>query len=236
MLRVDGISDKVALVTGAQGAIGRAIVETLRAQGARVVATDVMTPTIDCELALAMDVTDESALTVGFSNVEQSLGPVQIVVLNAGVFTIEEFERASLASWQRTLDINLTGAFLCAQRAMPEMRRMGWGRVIGIGSSAGKTGGAKSMAAYAASKAGLMAMIKSIASEYAPAGITANALAPSLIDTPMLAGIADLADRIPVGRLGKPSDVADLVTFLASEHAGYITGEVIDINGGFLID
>jgi len=92
------------------------------------------------------------------------------------------------------------------------------------------------MAAYAASKAGVMALAKSIASEYAKHGVTSNALAPSLIDTPMLAGIADLASRIPVGRLGRPQDVADLVTFLASEHAGYITGEVVDLNGGFLID
>ena len=116
------------------------------------------------------------------------------------------------------------------------MREAGWGRVIALGSSAGKTGGSKAMAAYAASKAGIMALAKSIASEYAPHGITANALAPSLIDTPMVANISDLASRIPVGRLGRPQDVADVVTFLASEHAGYITGEVVDVNGGFLID
>ena len=116
------------------------------------------------------------------------------------------------------------------------MREAGWGRVIALGSSAGKTGGSKAMAAYAASKAGIMALAKSIASEYASSGITSNALAPSLIDTPMVANVADLVSRVPVGRLGQPQDVADLVVFLASEHAGYITGEVVDINGGFLID
>jgi NAD(P)-dependent dehydrogenase (short-subunit alcohol dehydrogenase family) len=161
---------------------------------------------------------------------------VQVLVLNAGIFVIEEFERTEPASWQRTLDVNLTGAFLCARRALPGMRDAGWGRVVAIGSSAGKTGGSKAMAAYAASKAGIMALAKSIASEYAAHGVTSNALAPSLIDTPMLSGIADLASRIPVGRLGTPQDVADLVTFLASDHAGYITGEVVDVNGGFLID
>ena len=117
-----------------------------------------------------------------------------------------------------------------------DWRALSWGRVVALGSSAGKTGGSKAMAAYAASKAGIMALAKSIASEYASAGITSNALAPALIDTPMVAGVADLASRIPVGRLGTPQDVADVVAFLASEHAGYITGEVVDVNGGFLID
>jgi 3-oxoacyl-[acyl-carrier protein] reductase len=236
MIRVDGIDGKVALVTGAGGGIGGAIVATLQAQGARVVAADLQAPSLEGALPLAMDVSDEAAVDAGFSTIEQELGPVQILVLNAGIFVIEEFETVTLESWRRTIDINLTGSFLCAHRAMAGMREAGWGRVVAIGSSAGKTGGSKSMAAYAASKAGVMALAKSIASEYASSGITANALAPSLIDTPMLAGIADLASRIPVGRLGTPQDVADVVTFLASDHAGYITGEVVDVNGGFLID
>jgi 2-hydroxycyclohexanecarboxyl-CoA dehydrogenase len=235
-LRVSGLDGRVALVTGASGGIGRAIVETLHAQGASVVAADLAEPTVDHAFAIAMDVADEAAVDRGFTAVERELGPVQVLVLNAGVFVIEEFEALSLASWQLTIDINLTGAYLCARRALPGMREAGWGRVVAIGSSAGKTGGSKAMAAYAASKAGVMALAKSIASEYAKHGVTANALAPSLIDTPMLAGIADLASKIPVGRLGLPQDVADVVTFLASDHAGYITGEVVDVNGGFLID
>jgi 3-oxoacyl-[acyl-carrier protein] reductase len=116
------------------------------------------------------------------------------------------------------------------------MREQAYGRIVSMGSSAGKTGGARSVAAYAASKAGLMAMTKSIANEYASHGITANALAPSLIDTPMISEQRELVSRIPVGRFGKPEEVAALVCFLASEHAGYITGEVTDINGGFFID
>jgi NAD(P)-dependent dehydrogenase (short-subunit alcohol dehydrogenase family) len=235
-LRVEGLDGRVALVTGAGGGIGTAVVETLMAQGARVVAADLAEPAIDRAFPLAMDVADEAAVDRGFGEVERELGPVQVLVLNAGVFVIESFEELSLASWQRTIDINLTGAYLCARRALPGMREAGWGRVVAIGSSAGKTGGSKAMAAYAASKAGVMALAKSIASEYAAHGITANALAPALIDTAMLTGIADLASRIPVGRLGRPQDVADLVTFLASDHAGYITAEVVDVNGGFLID
>lgn len=235
-LRVIGLEGRVALVTGASRGIGRTIAETLLAQGARVAAADVAEPELAGALAVAMDVADEAAVDRGFATVERELGPVSVLVLNAGVFVIEDFESVSLASWRRTIDINLTGSFLCARRALPGMREAGWGRVVAIGSSAGKTGGAKAMAAYASSKAGVMALAKSIAGEYAQYGITSNALAPSLINTPMLSGIADLAGKIPVGRLGTPQDVADVVTFLASEHAGYITGEVVDVNGGFLID
>jgi 3-oxoacyl-[acyl-carrier protein] reductase len=236
MIRVDGLTGRVALVTGAAGGIGAAVVETLRAQGARVAAADLAAPAIDCDLALSVDVTNEESIESAFAEIEQRLGDASVLVLSAGVFVVEPFEQTSLESWHRTLDVNLTGAFLCARRALPGMRAGGWGRVVVLGSSAGKTGGSKAMAAYAASKAGIMAMAKSIASEYAAAGITANALAPSLIDTQMVSGISDLAERIPVGRLGRPQDVADVVAFLASDHAGYITGEVVDINGGFFID
>ena len=186
-LRVSGLDGRVAMVTGASGGIGSVIVETLLAQGAKVVAADLANPAIDAALPLAMDVADEAAVDVAFARVERELGPVEVLILNAGIFVIEPFEEMTLASWQRTIEINLTGAFLCARRALPAMREAGWGRVVALGSSAGKTGGSKSMAAYAASKAGVMALAKSIASEYAPHGITANALAPSLIDTPMLA-------------------------------------------------
>jgi 3-oxoacyl-[acyl-carrier protein] reductase len=134
------------------------------------------------------------------------------------------------------MSVNLDGAFLCARRALPAMRENGFGRIIAIGSSAGISGGSVRCAAYAASKAGLMTMTKAIATEFGPYGITANALAPALIRTPMLGEIADLADRIPVARVGETDDVAACVAFLCSDHASYITGEVVDVNGGFLID
>ena len=165
-----------------------------------------------------------------------SLRRADMLILNAGIFPIVPFEETTRELWDRTLAINLTGAFLCARRALPAMREAGYGRIVGIGSSAGKAGGARSVAAYAASKAGVMTLMKSIANEYAAHGITANALAPALIDTPMIANTRDLVTRIPVGRFGRVDEVAALVAFLASEHAGYITGEVTDINGGFLID
>jgi 3-oxoacyl-[acyl-carrier protein] reductase len=116
------------------------------------------------------------------------------------------------------------------------MRERRYGRVVAIGSSAGKSGGSSPAAAYAASKAGVMALVKSIAVEYAAAGVTANALAPALIETEMMQGISQFVEQIPVGRAGTPDDVAWATAFLCSAQAGYITAEIVDVNGGFLID
>jgi NAD(P)-dependent dehydrogenase (short-subunit alcohol dehydrogenase family) len=226
----------VAFVTGAARGIGRTIAETLRDLGADVAAGDLRAPEIPGVLGVDVDVADEARVDAAFTRVERELGTVQLLVVNAGIFVIEPFEETSAASWRRTIDVNLTGAFLCARRGVAGMREAGYGRIVMLGSSAGKTGGAKSMAAYGASKAGVMTLAKSIASEYARSGITSNALAPSLIDTDMISSMPDLHDAVPVGRLGTARDVADLVAYLCSEHAGYITGEVVDINGGFLID
>jgi NAD(P)-dependent dehydrogenase (short-subunit alcohol dehydrogenase family) len=235
-MELSGFDGRVALVTGGARGIGRRISERLRDLGASVAAADLQAPETEGVLGVEIDVADEARVASAFATVEAELGAVDILVVNAGIFVIEPFEETSLASWQRTIDINLTGAFLCARRAVPSMRERGYGRLVMIGSSAGKTGGAKAMAAYGASKAGVMTLAKSIASEYAAHGITSNALAPSLIDTDMISDMPDLHSRVPVGRLGTADDVADLVAFLCSEHAGYITAEVTDINGGFLID
>jgi len=235
-VRLEGIEGRVAFVTGAGRGIGRCIAETLRDQGARVVAGDLKTPEIDGVLGVEVDVADETAVDRAFARIESEFAPVDLLVLNAGIFVIEPFEDTTLASWRRTLDVNLTGAFLCARRALPGMRERGFGRVVAIGSSAGKTGGAKSVAAYGASKAGIMAMAKSIASEYAGTGVTANALAPALIDTDMVAAMPDMKLKVPLGRFGTPQEVADVVAFLCSDHSSFITGEVVDVNGGFLID
>jgi len=235
-VKFDGIEGRVAFVTGGGRGIVRCIAETLRDQGARVADGDLRAPEIEGVLGVALDVTSQSSVDAAFSRVEGELGSVELLVLNAGIYVVEPFEETSLASWQRTIDVNLTGAFLCAQRALPAMRAAGFGRIVALGSSAGKTGGKRHAAAYGASKAGIMVMAKSIASEYAEHGITANALAPALIDTDMIAGLPDMTGAIPVGRLGKPEEVAAVVAYLCSTQAAYIIGEVVDVNGGFLID
>lgn len=234
-MKLDGYEGRVAFVTGGAQGIGRKIAERMRDLGASVAVGDLHEPAIEGCLGVALDVTNEDSIRLAVDKVSEVLGKVDILVLNAGIFVIEPLEETTLKSWQQTMSVNLAGAFLMSRAVLPQMRESGYGRVLTVGSSAGITGGSKSMGAYAASKAGVMALAKSIASEYAPFGVTSNAIAPALIETSMVKGIADLVTRIPVGRLGQPSDVADLAAFLCSAHAGFITGAVVDINGGFLI-
>jgi 2-hydroxycyclohexanecarboxyl-CoA dehydrogenase len=235
-MKLDGFEGRVALVTGAAQGIGRKTAETFAALGARVAGLDLRAPEVDTVLGVAADVTDAAAVDAAFTQVEAELGPVELLVLNAGIFVVEPFATTTLAQWQRSLDVNLTGPFLCAQRALPNMVAGGYGRIVVVGSSAGINGGKNSCAAYAASKAGVMCLAKSIANEYASTGVLANAVAPTLIDTAMMqAQGAGMEKLIPLGRLGTPEDIADLIAYLSSEHAGFITGEVVDINGGFLV-
>lgn len=239
-MRLDGIEGRVALVTGGSRGIGRCIAETLRDQGAHVASGDVDAVEIDGVLAVHLDVSNEESVEAAFTQIEGELGPVELLVLNAGILSKASLEETTSADWRRMLEVNLTGPFLCARRAVTGMREAGYGRIVAIGSSAGITGAGAAppaLSAYAASKAGVMALAKSIALEYAAHGITANALAPTLIDTGMLASVPDDFRRvIPVGRYGRPEEIAALTAFLCSGHAGYITGEIVDINGGFLVD
>jgi NAD(P)-dependent dehydrogenase (short-subunit alcohol dehydrogenase family) len=236
VLRLDGIEGRVALVTGGARGIGRCVAETLRDLGARTAALDLNTPTIPGVLGLTADVTDEQAVGAAFDSLEEKLGSVELLVLNAGILIAQPLEETSPERWRRLLDVNLTGAYICARRALPAMRAAGFGRVVVIGSSAGKTGGGTASAAYSASKAGLMTFAKSMAKEYAQFGVLSNAVAPALIDTEMLAGVEDLRDKIPLKRYGQPREVADVVAFLCSAHASFITGEIVDVNGGFVMD
>lgn len=238
-----GFRGRVAVVTGGNRGIGRAIAEALHTHGAAVTVLDREAPAEggpgDGDATwqhLVCDVTDESAVAEAFSRIESSMGAVSVLVNNAGVLQTASIADTTLEMWNRTFQVNVTGSFLCARRALPGMAAAGYGRVLTIGSSAGKTGGYQHLAAYAASKAAVMTLARSIATEYASNGITSNAIAPAAIDTEMIAGLSGFAERIPVGRLGTPADVAHAAVFLCSEQAGYVTAEVMDVNGGFLVD
>lgn len=233
-----GFDGRVAVVTGAARGIGRAIAEALHAQGALVASLDVLPPEPAGEEIrfVACDVTDEQAVDGAFGEIERALGPVSILVNNAGILRPSPLEQTTLDAWRLTMDVNVTGSFLCSRRALPGMREAGYGRVVCIGSSAGKTGGSPPMASYGASKAAVMSLARSIATEYARFGVTSNAIAPAAIDTEMIAGMTGVVERIPVGRLGTPEDIAAAVVFLCSSAAGYVTAEIMDVNGGFLVD
>lgn len=235
-MRLNGIEGRVALVTGAGRGIGRCIAETLRDLGARTAAGDLSPPAVEGVLGVALDVSDEQSVDDAFGEVERELGAVELLVLNAGIMVSQPFPEVSVETWRRQLDVNLTGAFLCARRALPSMVGAGSGCVVAVGSSAGKTGGGVAAAAYSASKAGLMTLSKSIAKEYARHGIRSNAVAPALIDTEMIKDVPDLTGLVPLGRYGTPQEVADVVAFLCSDHSSFMTGEVVDVNGGFVID
>jgi 3-oxoacyl-[acyl-carrier protein] reductase len=239
---------RVALVTGAFGGIGAAVARALAAGGADIALLDARpagegaaaAAAVEAlgrrALALSADVTNELAVDDAFKEVRGRLGDPDVVVNNAGITDDALLWKMSAAAWRRVIDVNLTGAFLVLRAAIPAMRERGWGRVVQVASINGERGKA-GQANYAASKAGLIALTKTAARELGPRGITVNAVAPGLIETPMT---ADLPDEIrkravaesAVGRAGRPEDVAALVAFLCGEAAGHITGHVIRVDGG----
>jgi len=236
-----GIDGKVALITGAGRGIGLAIAQRLAEEGCRIAVCDIDRQALDSLpddwLAVECDVTSEEQVGELFASVLRELGGVDILVNNAGVCIAQSVPETTLENWEKTQRINLTSAFMLSRLALPHMNARGWGRIISIASMAGKLGGLTSGIAYTASKAGMMGMAKSLAREAAP-GITSNALAPAFIRTAMTSpGVeAEYSARMPVGRLGEVEEVAAAVAFLASDLAGYITGETLDLNGGMLMD
>lgn len=235
-MQFDGIEGRVVFITGGGRGIGRAIADLLSSQGAKVAVGDLQAPAIDGVLGLELDVTSAASVDSAFARVEEQYGPVEILVINAGIFVVGPFEDMDPEMWERVMGVNSTGAFFCAHRAIKHMREIGYGRIVSIGSSGGKTPGKNPSAAYNASKAAMMMLTKSIASEYGQFGITANVIAPSFIRTEMIADLPDVTARIPVGRLGTPEEIAGMTAYLCSTPAAFITGEVVDVNGGVFID
>lgn len=244
MFRLD---DKTALVTGASQGIGREIARSLADRGARVVAAARSEKKLEslCEeigasggesvpLVLDLGAADEVSDRVG--SLPESWRGIDVLVNNAGVTEDGLLARMSLEQWQRVLAINLTGAFALTKEVVRGMMRKRWGRIISISSVVGLMGN-PGQANYAASKAGLVGFSKSLAKELGSRGITCNVVAPGFIETAMTEDLADksretLEAQIALRRLGMPADVAAAVLFLASEEAGYVTGEVLNVSGG----
>jgi 3-oxoacyl-[acyl-carrier protein] reductase len=238
------ITRKKALVTGAGGAIGAAICHRLAADGVDIIALDIAQAPLDTlknELGAQTICADLGDLDALASKVE-NIGPVDILVNNAGILSNQKLIGQSLSEWHRTQRINVDSALVLSQFLLPAMVESGWGRIINMSSYAAKCGGLTAGTAYTTSKAALTGLTFSIAREFASKGITANALAPAYVMSPMVseqltdAQRADLLSAIPVGRFCTPEEVAHAVAFLASPLAGFITGEVIDINGGLQFD
>jgi 3-oxoacyl-[acyl-carrier protein] reductase len=242
------LAGKVALVTGASRGIGRVIAATLAGAGARVVlgardakqlgeAVGEITAAGGQAEAAGLDVADKASVEAAISGLLSRLGRLDVLVNNAGITRDNLLLRMKADEWAEVLATNLTGAFLCTQAALKPMLKQRSGRIISVTSVVGLTGNA-GQANYAASKAGLLGFTKSVAREVASRGITVNAVAPGFIETDMTAAMTDKAreavvSAIPMGRVGDARDVAAAVAFLASDEAGYITGQVLAVDGGF---
>jgi 3-oxoacyl-[acyl-carrier protein] reductase len=224
------------LVTGGNRGIGLAIAQAFAEQGDRVAVTHRGSGAPDGLFGVQCDITDGAAVDAAFTAVEAELGPVEVLVANAGITDDTLLLRMSEEQFTRVLDTNLTGAFRCSKRASSKMLRAKWGRIIYISSVVGLYGG-PGQVNYAASKAGMVGMARSITRELGSRNITANVVAPGFIDTEMTAVLpddrkADIVKAIPAGRFAHVDEVAGVVTWLASDAAGYISGAVIPVDGG----
>lgn len=232
-MHLAGLEGRRAVVTGASSGIGLAVADTLEALGAIVAGIDLAAGK-SRRLSVAADVSDARAVDEAFARIEGEVGgSVELLVTCAGIFVPTPIAELTASDWRRTIEINLTGTFLCASRALGSMRNARFGRIVTISSGAGVDGGTEACAHYAASKGGVIALTKAISKEVARDGVNVNCVAPRTIRTPMIAGLEDdLLPEIPVGRLGEPDDVAGAVAFLCSAHGDYVTGEVFVLNGG----
>ncbi len=248
-----GLRGKVAVITGGGGAIGRACAQALASEGAGIVVVDLDQGAADAvaEVArshgvrasgLAADITREADVAAMAQQVSDDHGHFDVLVNCAGIFQAVPLEELSLADWQRVLDVNLTGLFLCGREALRVMRAQGTGgRIVNIASLAGQVGGLAAGANYSVSKAGVICLTKSMARAAGSSGITVNTINPGPVESPMVEAWPPgqretQLERIPLGRFGRPEDIAGAVVFLASAAAAYIHGAHLDVNGGLHMD
>ena len=229
---------KNAVVTGGGSGIGAAIANRLRSDGYHVATLD-LNPS-DEEFAFTADVTDRAAIDTALDAIRTQLGPVTILVNAAGLDGFKRFLDIDFDTWRRVIDVNLNGVFHCIQAVLPDMIEAGWGRIVNISSSSTHSG-TPYMSHYVSAKSAVNGLTKSLALEYGPDGITVNAVPPGFIDTPMLrkaesrgflGDIEKTIEQTPVRRIGKPEDIAAACSFLISDEAGYITGQILGVNGG----
>lgn len=246
------LKDKVALVTGAARGIGKAIALTLAQEGASVVIADVdeegirqVVQEIEARghraKAVKVDVSQRQEVQRLVSEAVSTFGKIDILVNNAGIIRRGNFVEHKQQEWEKVLSVNLGGTFNCSQEVTPLMIKQRGGKIINITSIAGKVGDLASAPSYGASKGAMNTFTFSLARELAPYGINVNAIAPHAIETEMSAEWSDekrrqIVESIPLKRLGTPEEVAEAVVFLASDGANFITGEVLDVNGGYLMD
>ena len=244
------LQGRISLITGAAQGIGRAIAQELADAGAVLVLADVneaklaetaaeFTAAGSQATPFTVNVSSQESIEAGAKAILDKFGKVEILVNNAGITRDNLMLRMKRADWDSVLNINLTGAFLLTQALLSAMLKNRWGRIVNIASVVGRAGQAGQVN-YAASKAGLIGFTRSLAREVASRGITVNAVAPGYIETPMTAVLneqqnAAMMTQIPLGRRGTPKDVAQAVKFLASDAASYITGHVLDVNGGMFM-
>jgi 3-oxoacyl-[acyl-carrier protein] reductase len=247
-----GLEGRVAIVTGGARGIGKATGIALAEDGVNIVVADIDLPLgedtaraiaargVDA-LALQVDVSQRESVSKMVEATVAHFGAINILVNNAGICPLRPFERIGDEEWDRVLAVNLKGPFLCSQLVVGTMRQRRWGRIINIASAAGKIGALRAGAHYTASKGGVIAFTFYLARQYARYGITVNAVAPGTVATDMTMHWPEevkreLVGSNPLGRMGKPEEVAAAVVFLASDAASFITGEVVDVNGGYLMD
>src|SRR3954452_21510701 len=232
--------ERVALVTGGARGIGRAIAQALAADGARVAVGDLDVAGVEGAFGVRLDVTASASVDEAVAAIEAELGPIDILVNNAGWDEMRPFLESDEPFWDRVIEVNFKGGLRTTRRVLPGMVDRGWGRVVNIGSDAGRVGSSLE-SVYSGAKGGVIAFTKTIAREVARAGVTANVVCPGPTRTAFLERIAgeggerlveSLTRAVPMRRLGEPEDVAAAVAFLASDAAGYITGQTLSVSGG----